>query len=57
MLFRHQTPKYLKVDWTNTDWKEYEEKYNFTSTYSPTVDRGLEHAETNVEGAVEELAI
>ena len=38
-------------------WKEYEGKYNFRSTYSPTVDQRLEHAETNVEGAVEEPEI
>ena len=38
-------------------WKEYEGKYNFRSTYSPTVDPGLEYAETNVEGAVEEPEI
>ena len=28
-------------------WKKYEGKFNFTSTYSRTVDRGLECAETN----------
>ena len=39
-------------------WKEYEGKYSFRNTYSPTVDRDLlEYAETNVEGAVEEPEI
>ena len=38
-------------------WKEYEGKYNFRSNYSPTANRGQEHAQTNVEGAVEEPEI
>ena len=35
-------------------WKEYEGKYNFRSTYSPTANQRPEHVETNEEGAVEE---
>ena len=38
-------------------WKEYEGKYNFRSNYNPTANRGLEHTQTNVEGAVEEPEI
>ena len=38
-------------------WKEYEGKYNFRSHYSPTANGGQEHAQTNVEGAVEEPEI
>ena len=38
-------------------WKEYEGKYNFRSNYSLTANRGQEHAQTNVEGAVEEPEI
>ena len=39
-------------------WKEYEGKYNFRSTYSPTANRRPEHEETIEEGgAVEELEI
>ena len=38
-------------------WKEYEGKYNFRSTYSPTANQRPEHEETNKEGAVEELEI
>ena len=37
--------------------KEYEGKYNFRSTYNPTAKWGTEHAETNVEGYVEDLEI
>ena len=38
-------------------WKEYEGKYNFRSNYSPTANRGQEHAQTNVEEAVEQPEI
>ena len=38
-------------------WKEYVGKYNFRSNYSSTANQGLEHAQTNVEGAVEEPEI
>ena len=38
-------------------WKEYEGKYNFRSTYSPTANRRPEHVEANEEGAVEEPEI
>ena len=41
-------------------WKEYEGKYNFRSTYSPTANRRPEHEETieeEEEGAVEEPEI
>ena len=33
------------------------EKYNFRSNYSPTTNWEQEHAQTNVEGAVEEPEI
>ena len=39
------------------NWKEFEGKYNFRSTYSPTANQRPEHVETNVEGAVEEPEI
>ena len=58
MLFNHQTSRHLKVNWTNQHWKEYEGKYNFRSTYSPTANRRPEHEETiEEEGAVEEPEI
>ena len=39
-------------------WKEYEGKYNFRSTYSPTANQRSEHEETiEEEGAVEEPEI
>ena len=38
-------------------WNEYEGKYNFRSTYSPTANRRPAHEETNEEGPVEEPEI
>ena len=35
-------------------WKEYEGKYNFRNTYTPTANQMPEHVETNEEGAEEE---
>ena len=52
MLSKHQTSRHFKVD-----WKEYEGKYNFRSTYSPTANWRPEHVATNVEGAVEQQVI
>ena len=37
MLFKHQTPRHLKADWTNTGWS-MKGKYNFRSNYSPTTN-------------------
>ena len=53
MLFKHQTPRHLKADWTNTGRSMREN----TTSEATTALLLTEHAQTNVEGAVEEPEI